>query len=57
MVPGHIFTVEPMINEGVGEVIIDPVDKWTVRTKDQKLSAQYEHTCLVTDTGVEVLTQ
>lgn len=57
MVPGHIFTVEPMINEGGYEVIVDPLDKWTVRTKDLKLSAQYEHTCLVTDTGVEVLTQ
>lgn len=53
---GMIFTIEPMLNEGVKTAIIDPQDGWTVRTADKKLSAQYEHTLLVTDWGVEVLT-
>jgi methionyl aminopeptidase len=57
MKPGMIFTIEPMINAGVAEAVIDLRDKWTVRTKDGKLSAQYEHTVLVTDSGVEVLTK
>jgi len=53
---GMIFTIEPMVNTGAFEVHADPVDKWTVRTVDGSLSAQFEHTCLVTKTGVEVLT-
>lgn len=56
LLPGMIFTVEPMINAGSHETYLDPVDRWTVRTADGKLSAQFEHTCLVTETGVEVLT-
>jgi methionyl aminopeptidase len=54
---GMIFTIEPMVNTGSFEVHADPVDKWTVRTVDGSLSAQFEHTCLVTKTGVEVLTK
>ena len=54
---GMIFTIEPMVNAGSFEVHADPVDKWTVRTVDGSLSAQFEHTCLVTKTGVEVLTK
>jgi len=54
---GMIFTIEPMVNAGGFEVHSDPVDKWTVRTVDGSLSAQFEHTCLVTKTGVEVLTK
>lgn len=53
---GMVFTIEPMINLGTWEVEVDPKDKWTVRTKDRKLSAQFEHTVLVTRTGCEVLT-
>ncbi len=53
---GMIFTVEPMINMGGHETVLDPVDRWTVRTADGKLSAQFEHTVLVTDTGHEILT-
>ncbi|KAI9251897.1 peptidase M24, structural domain-containing protein [Phascolomyces articulosus] len=53
--PGHIFTIEPMINEGVHHDILWP-DQWTSTTKDGKLSAQFEHTMLVTETGVEILT-
>ncbi len=56
MKPGMIFTIEPMINQGLAEAVIDNSDKWTARTKDGKLSAQYEHTMLVTENGVEVLT-
>lgn len=54
--PGMIFTVEPMINLGTHETELDPVDGWTVRTADRKLSAQFEHTILVTDDGVDILT-
>jgi len=53
---GMIFTIEPMINEGKPRVRVDENDGWTARTIDNKLSAQFEHTILVTDTGYEVLT-
>jgi methionyl aminopeptidase len=53
--PGMTFTVEPMINAGKRHVRL-LADGWTVVTKDHSLSAQWEHTCLVTDSGVEVLT-
>jgi len=53
---GMIFTIEPMINEGKPRVRVDESDGWTARTVDNKLSAQYEHTVLVTETGCEVLT-
>ncbi|HEX2549658.1 MAG TPA: type I methionyl aminopeptidase [Gammaproteobacteria bacterium] len=53
---GMIFTIEPMINAGKRHVKLLP-DKWTVVTKDHSLSAQWEHTLLVTENGVEVLTR
>lgn len=53
---GMIFTIEPMVNEGTYAVEVDPSDKWTVRTADRGLSAQFEHTILVTKKGCEVLT-
>ncbi|MDX2098231.1 MAG: type I methionyl aminopeptidase [Leptolyngbyaceae cyanobacterium bins.59] len=53
--PGMVFTIEPMINEGTWEVKVLK-DKWTAITKDRKLSAQFEHTIAVTETGVEILT-
>ena len=53
--PGMTFTVEPMINIGKRHTKVLP-DGWTVVTKDHSLSAQWEHTVLVTDAGVEVLT-
>lgn len=56
MRPGMTFTIEPMINEGRPGTIVDKSDKWTARTVDNKLSAQFEHTILVTPTGFEVLT-
>ncbi len=52
---GMVFTIEPMINLGKAGVKLLG-DNWTVVTKDKKLSAQWEHTLLVTETGVEVLT-
>ena len=55
MQAGMIFTVEPMINAGRRDIKMLP-DGWTCRTKDRSLSAQWEHTVLVTDTGFEVLT-
>jgi methionyl aminopeptidase len=54
--PGMIFTIEPMINAGKREVKLLP-DGWTVVTKDHSLSAQWEHTILVTETGFDVLTK
>ena len=54
--PGMTFTIEPMINVGKRNVKIMK-DGWTVVTKDRSLSAQYEHTILVTHTGFEVLTR
>ncbi len=54
--PGMIFTIEPMINAGKRHIKLMP-DEWTVVTKDRSLSAQWEHTILVTPTGYEVLTR
>lgn len=55
MQPGHTFTIEPMICEGTNKHILWP-DKWTATTMDGKRSAQFEHTLLITETGVEALT-
>ena len=55
MLPGMVFTIEPMINEGSANcTILD--DNWTAITVDKKLSAQWEHTILITEYGAEVLT-
>lgn len=54
--PGMTFTIEPMINAGEREGVIDLIDHWTVRTKDGKPSAQWEHTILITEKGHEILT-
>lgn len=56
MVPGMVFTIEPMINMGKYKVCFSRTDGWTVTTQDKKPSAQWEHTFLVTDGGFEVLT-
>lgn len=55
LLPGMTFTIEPMVNAGKRHVRLLP-DQWTVVTKDHSLSAQWEHTILVTDSGYEVLT-
>jgi methionyl aminopeptidase len=57
MKPGMCFTIEPMINMGRADVITSTKDGWTVTTKDKQLSAQFEHTILVTETGYEILTE
>lgn len=54
---GMTFTIEPMINAGKRHVKLLSRDGWTVETKDKRLSAQWEHTILVTETGCEVLTR
>ena len=55
LVPGMVFTIEPMINMGDWHVFIDEDDGWTVVTDDEKPSAQWEHTLYVTEKGVEII--
>ena len=57
LVPGMMFTIEPMINEGSPDFFIDEHNGWTVYTEDDGLSAQIEYMVLVTETGIEVLTK
>ena len=56
LVPGMVFTIEPMINMGTHEVFIDEEDGWTVVTEDELPSAQWEHTFVMTEDGLEILT-
>ena len=58
LVPGMVFTIEPMVNMGTWRVFIDADDPygWEVISEDEKPSAQWEHTFLMTENGVEVLT-
>lgn len=56
LLPGLCFTVEPMVNAGTRFTKVDPKDEWTVRTRDGRLSAQFEHTILMTEDGPEILT-
>ena len=55
MVPGMMFTIEPMVNMGSDEIYTDEIDEWTVRTEDGLPSAQWEVTVLVTEIGCEVI--
>lgn len=55
MVPGMVFTIEPMVNMGTSEIYIDDKDGWTVFTEDGKPSAQWEVTVAVTEDGYEIL--
>ncbi|MEW9095792.1 MAG: type I methionyl aminopeptidase [Clostridiaceae bacterium] len=57
LVPGMVFTIEPMINAGSSEIVIDSKDDWTVFTEDGSLSSQWEHTVLVTEDGLEILSK
>ena len=57
LAPGMVFTIEPMINSGKAGVYIDADDGWTVRTQDGSLSAQWEYTILMTETGAEILSK
>ena len=54
--PGMTFTIEPMINMGTHEVFVDEEDDWTVVTEDELPSAQWEHTFVMTENGLEILT-
>jgi methionyl aminopeptidase len=56
LVPGLVFTVEPIINMGGAEIVFDQKDNWTVYTSDAKPSAQWEKTVLVTNKGFKILT-
>lgn len=56
LVPGMVFTIEPMINAGDWQVFVDSEDEWTVVTEDYSDSAQWEHTFLMTEDGLEILT-
>lgn len=56
ILPGMCFTVEPMINAGTRFTQLDKSDGWTVRTRDRKLTAQFEHSILMTEDGPEILT-
>ena len=57
LVPGMMFTIEPMINEGTPDFFIDEDNGWTIYTEDDGLSAQIEFMVLVTEAGIEVLTK
>ncbi len=57
LVPGMVFTIEPMLNLGGREVYVDESDEWTVYTDDESLSAQWEHTLLVTEDGIEIISK
>ena len=57
LVPGMMFTIEPMINEGSPDFFVDEDNDWTVYTIDDGLSAQIEYMVLVTENGIEVLTK
>lgn len=55
LVPGMVFTIEPMINMGDWQVFVDEEDDWTVVTEDELPSAQWEHTFVMTEKGLEIL--
>lgn len=55
LVPGMVFTIEPMINQGTCDLYIDAENEWMSYTEDGKLSAQWEHMVLVTEDGIEIL--
>lgn len=56
LVPGMVFTIEPMINMGTRKIFIDADNNWTVLTDDGMLSAQWEYTVLITENGAEIIT-
>jgi len=54
---GMVLAIEPMVNEGTWEVKVDPIDHWTARTRDGKLSAHFEHSVAITENGPDVLSR
>ncbi|WP_238883716.1 methionyl aminopeptidase [Clostridium sp. YIM B02551] len=57
LVPGMVITIEPMINEGDYRLYVDHKNEWTAHTKDGSLSAQWEHTILITEDGTEIISK
>lgn len=57
MAPGTVFTIEPCLSEGSGEYFVDPKDSWSLYSMDGSRAAQEEHTVMITDSGIEVLTR
>lgn len=57
MAPGTVFTIEPCLSEGNGQYKVDPQDSWSLYSVDGSRAAQEEHTVMITETGVEVLTK
>lgn len=57
LVPGMVLAIEPMVNIGGWEVLVDKKDGWTVRSKDRSLSAHFEHTVAITENGPQILTE
>jgi methionyl aminopeptidase len=57
MAPGTIFTIEPCLSEGNGQYTVDPDDGWSLYSVDGSRAAQEEHTVMITETGVDVLTK
>ena len=57
LVPGMVFTIEPMINMGTSDVYCDEDDGWTIYTDDGEPSAQWEYTLVITETGNEILSR
>lgn len=57
LVPGMVFTIEPMVNMGKRHVFLDDNDGWTIYTMDGSLSAQWEYTVLMTEDGLEIIAQ
>ena len=55
LVPGMVFTIEPMVNMGSRQVYLDDNDGWTIYTADESLSAQWEYTVLMTNEGLEII--
>jgi len=54
---GMVLAIEPMVNEGTSDVLVDPTDRWTARTRDGKLSAHFEHSVAITENGPDVLSR
>ncbi len=54
---GMVLAIEPMVNEGTHDVVVDEIDHWTARTRDGKLSAHFEHSVAITDDGPSVLSR
>jgi methionyl aminopeptidase len=57
LTPGDTIAIEPLTSLGSERIVVDQEDGWTLLTKDGSLAAQFEHTVLITESGVEVLTQ